>query len=100
MTTKSGLTAAAIGVIVRGLSPVIREQFARRDDRLAALDARLAALESQPQLKWMGVWREGQPYAEANLVTRRGLWMATRVTAARPGEDDSWKLIVKELRPE
>ena len=39
-------------------------------ERVKALELRIKELESRPQLKWAGVHHDGQPYAEAQLVTR------------------------------
>ena len=64
----------------------------------ARLEARIAALESRPLLKWAGTFVEGQEYAEAQLVTRSGsLWLstaATKTTLGTPGSD--WRLVVKK----
>jgi hypothetical protein len=68
-----------------------------RNDRIAALETKIAELESRPFPKWAGVFTEGQSYGECSLVTDKGaLWVATRDTAERPGAPASgWRLIVK-----
>jgi hypothetical protein len=59
---------------------------------------RVAALESRPQgVKYGGIWKSGETYAEGQLTTHAGgLWLATSPTTFAPGAEDSgWKLIVK-----
>jgi hypothetical protein len=77
------------GVTVR----LVKAQKERAD----TLEARVKELEAQPRLKYAGVHIDGQPYSEAQLVTRAGsLWistMATRTTPGTPGSD--WQLVVK-----
>jgi hypothetical protein len=90
MSTDATL-AAAIG-------DVMREALASRDAQIAALDKRVAQLESAPPApRWLGVWRRDNHYAVGDLVTDRGgLWLACRASSARPGTPDSgYQLIVK-----
>lgn len=65
--------------------------------KIATLEARIAALESRPQLKWAGIFVDGDTYPECALVTRSGsLWLAQRATATTPGSEGSdWRLVVK-----
>jgi hypothetical protein len=66
---------------------------------LPLLEQRIAALEAQPRIRYVGTWRESELYAEANLVTDRGgLWLARTATYRRPGDNDDWQLIVKSGR--
>ena len=68
-----------------------------RNEKIAALEARVAQLESRPISKWCGTWAP-KGYSEGNLVTRSGgLWLAMRDTSDTPGSaPDSWRLIVKK----
>ena len=61
------------------------------------LQARIAALEARPELKYAGVFEQGAAYREGVLVTRSGsLWMCLRETRAAHGSDpEKWRLIVK-----
>jgi hypothetical protein len=61
------------------------------------LQARIAALEARPELKYGGVFEQGAAYREGTLVTRSGsLWLALRETRAAPGSDpEKWRLVVK-----
>jgi hypothetical protein len=79
-----GITAAVDGPRVAG--------------KIATLEARIAALESRPQLTWAGVHAAGTTYPECALVTRGGsLWLAQRTTATTPGSEGSdWRLVVKQ----
>lgn len=46
-----------------------------------------------------GVFRPGETYERGLLTTWDGcLWMSKRNTAAKPGTDDSWTLVVKRGR--
>jgi hypothetical protein len=73
-----------------------------RNQRLDALEARVAELEQRPSLKYIGVWREGEDYVAGDAVTDHGsLWIA-RVNhiKSRPGTDGigGWQLAVKKGR--
>ena len=52
---------AVVGTIKRALQP--------HTDRLDALDRHLQVVESQPQVKYLGVHVEGEVYHEANLIS-------------------------------
>ena len=75
----------------------IKLRLAQRDSRLDALQRRVEELEQRPQVRWMGVYQDGQQYAVGTLVTRSGsLWLATERTGGVPGKEGSgWKLVVK-----
>ena len=67
----------------------------------APLHARINVLEARPVkgVSWAGVFTPDQIYAEGELVTRSGLWLALKSTAATPGSDPTcWKLICKQGR--
>jgi len=49
---------------------VVADSETDSTERVKALELRIKELESRPQLKWAGVHHDGQPYAEAQLVTR------------------------------
>lgn len=98
---RSGLTSAAISIIASSLAPVIKELLKMRDDRIAALEARVVELEQRPELKWAGIFDPMRAYAAGSLVTRSGsLWLATALTAQQPGSSADWKLICKQGRVE
>jgi hypothetical protein len=58
---------------------------------------RIEQLEQRPELKHVGVWREGKAYRVNNLVTAKGgMWICRRATkTARPGQSNCWELVVK-----
>lgn len=63
---------------------------------IAPLQRRVAELESRPQLKHCGTWKESEMYTPANLVTDKGsLWICKSATHKRPGDSGDWQLIVK-----
>jgi hypothetical protein len=100
-----------LDTIASGLATVLKELFAPRDTRIEALErrcadlefqttqsaARLKSLEARPELKYAGVFREGQRYSAGSLITRSGsLWLCEQDTDLEPGTALSgWKLIVK-----
>jgi hypothetical protein len=65
-------------------------------DRIAALEAQLAAVE-QRGFNYRGVWRAGEIYEAGCYTTDHGsMWHANRATRERPGGPDSgWTLCVK-----
>jgi len=65
--------------------------------RFESLEQRVAALELRPIPVYRGVHQEGKSYLANSLTTRAGgLWIALKATAAVPGTDASWRLIVKQ----
>jgi hypothetical protein len=72
----------------------------RCEDALAALDARIKALEVNPAWQYRGTFDEGSWYDPNELVTHAGsLWFCRRRTNTPPGDADSgWTLIVKRGR--
>ena len=50
------------------------------------LAQRVAALEARPELKYLGVWKDGSVYREGAAVTHDGsLWIAKGDTIEQPG---------------
>jgi len=67
--------------------------------RIGALEARIKALEERPTVKYRGVFDGVSEYRSGDAVTHRGtLWFCSQDTKGRPGEADSWRLMVKEGR--
>jgi hypothetical protein len=87
------MTDDELKAIIRGIVPPLKKH-------IAELSARLTQVENRPLLKWCGPFREGQPYAEAQLVTKSGdLWVSTRATSSIPGTSGSdWRLVVRRGR--
>jgi hypothetical protein len=84
--------------VLKGLCDIVREYVGRSlDARCAPLEARIKELEARGELKYCGVWREGDEYARGNFVTTSGsLWHAEANTTSRPGTDSTWRLAVKQ----
>lgn len=81
------------------LAKATREFFTKamksRDDRLAALEARLAQVEAGG-IKYLGVWKPDTLYAKGSFATRQGsVWHANCETYATPGASPDWTLAVK-----
>ncbi len=67
-----------------------------RDERFAAIEARVAALAAEKGIAYRGVWESGETYEPGDYVTDKGgLWHANETTRSRPGTDGSWQLAVK-----
>ena len=66
--------------------------------RMQPLHDRIKELEGRPQIEYKGVWRCGEVYPVASLVTHAGsMWFATNQTNAKPGSGPGcgWSLSVK-----
>jgi hypothetical protein len=82
------LAAGVIDVIKRTIDPLKME--------IAALRHEVGELKARPKQTWAGTHSKNVRYAEASIVTRGGsLWIATRETAATPGESPDWTMILK-----
>ena len=65
----------------------------------AALERRVADLETRPTMSYCGVWKEGAAYQRGDFVTHDGsVWHAWQQTAERPGTSEAWQLAVKRGR--
>jgi hypothetical protein len=84
--------------VVEKFTEQLNAKNIERNERIAALEQKVAQLEARPLPKWCGVFEDGKAYSEASLITDRGsLWLATRDTAQRPGDAGSgWRLVVKK----
>ena len=72
-----------------------------RNTRLDGLEARIAAIESEPRaLSYAGTFQENRTFEKNTAVTHRGsLWVSVRATSGEPGSDDSgWLLACKRGR--
>jgi len=74
----------------------------KRDDAIRMLKDRIEQLEAREPggVVWAGVHEVERQYAEGQLVTKRGLWLALKPTRTTPGTDPSaWRLIVRDTSP-
>ena len=90
--------------LAKALAPVIKrytEESMRRTlgpvfQRLEILEAKIAELESRPELKHCGIWKPDKVYKANALVTMNGgLWLALKGNKQRPVSSSAWQLIVK-----
>jgi hypothetical protein len=82
------IAAALIDIIAANIKPLAA--------RLEEQQRRIAVLERQPALKFVGPYRDGTHYLAGSITQRQGLWLAEADTHATPGEADSgWRLILK-----
>jgi hypothetical protein len=85
--------------IARGVAAVMRQKITPLLERIGALEAQAAALESaQKDFGFVGVWRQGEVYRRGNFVTDAGsLWHCQKMdTRSRPGSNSvEWRLVTK-----
>ena len=62
---------------------------------LKGLNAAVADLKAQPNLKYAGVWKPDTAYGKGTLITDHGsLWYANNATCERPPGGE-WRLMAK-----
>lgn len=69
--------------------------------RCAAIEARLAEIESRPSMAYRGVWDRGMEYHRGDVCTHQGSSWHCELDAAtglQPGEGLGWKLMAKRGR--
>jgi hypothetical protein len=71
-----------------------------RDEAVALLEERFAAVVVQTLADWhRDTFVPGEAYERGNVVAwDGGTWVAMRQTKAKPGTDDSWKIVAKRGR--
>jgi hypothetical protein len=71
----------------------------RLEQQINELQGRIATLEAQPSLKYLGVWKTGT-YSAGSFVTDHGaMWHCNVAAASRPGEDGDWTMCAKSGQP-
>lgn len=98
-----GFVAAVLQDISKRIGAVLqkdRERGSVLEERISGLEKRITELEARPSVKYLGIWTEGDRYADSDFVTDRGsLWACCRTgTTARPGDNDDWQLAAKRGR--
>lgn len=86
--------------VARVTHEYVQAQLKPLKSLVAALEERVQALESRPELEHKGPWRQGRAYGTGNLVQHSGAcWLALDATTAKPGGPDeasrAWRLIAK-----
>jgi len=80
----------------------VEHRLAEVESQAALADARVKAVESRPALEYLGTWTEGRGYVRGSVVTLGGsLWIQHKaaVSVARPGTAEgaaAWTLAVKK----
>jgi hypothetical protein len=85
------IAGALIDIIAANIKPLAA--------RLEEQQRRIAVLERQPALKFVGPYRDGTHYLAGSITQRQGLWLAEVDTHTAPGSDGTWRLIVKQGKP-
>jgi hypothetical protein len=82
---------------VRPLLATYRYKMEETRDLIVALEARIAALERKPHLKFTGVYQPGRLYQPGDAATYQGgLWICKAATTGQPNQDFAgWQLAVK-----
>lgn len=71
----------------------VKDHVARH---VAKLDARIKELEARTEMKYVGVFEDGQDYKPGHMATHGGsLWHCNSPTRERPGTTKAWTLAVK-----
>lgn len=88
----------SLGVMIVTVRAMASELKSFVSQTLAPLEARLAALEARPELKYAGVWKQGETYAPGSLATHHGsLWHCHEETTTAP-PSSAWQLCAKRGR--
>jgi hypothetical protein len=81
---------------VEMVGEVLGEALRLRDERIAALEQRLAKLEESKRLSYRGVFAPAERYEAGDYVTHASsLWCCLRDTSDSPGRSASWRLAAK-----
>lgn len=65
-------------------------------EHIKTLQARIVELESRGELKYVGVFKQGQVYSKGNFATHGGsLFHCNEATMSVPGSSDAWSLCAK-----
>ena len=95
------MTKEELAALVRGITTPLKEQFAARDTRLAALEARVKQLEALPTMKDAGVWTHGRMYSAGSIVSHQGsAWICsdTHYSTGTDLDHGRFRLLVKKGR--
>jgi hypothetical protein len=78
----------------------IKKSHEAPNEKIAALERRLAVLEARPELKYVGTYSDREHYAVGNLVTSSGsLWYChIACEGIRPGTSNHFQLVAKRGR--
>jgi len=82
--------------LVSVIGDVLAEALKQRDERISALEARLAQLEGAKAAAladaFQGPWLQGKAYARGALTQRnRRVWLALVSTTEQPGASSDWR---------
>lgn len=82
----------------RDVVAAIKESQQVLQNQIAALEARIMEMEKHvAEIKYTGVWRDGETYKRGNSCTHDGsIWIALRDTEGKPGQSLEWQLAVRK----
>ena len=91
------ITPALVLTLLDEATKVTAEALKQRDAVIKRLEARVDELESRGNLKYCGVYKNGQMYYLGNFVTHGGsVWHCNGPTLDTPGQGSAWTLAVKQ----
>jgi hypothetical protein len=87
------LAAEIANLVQRHVASALKQ----RDDKIAALEARIVDSEKQAaEFRYRGVWQPGETYKKNNFITFDGsVWVCLRETEGKPGQSLDWQLAVR-----
>ncbi len=92
----SGMSEAEAKAILENVRRFVQPAFDQVAGRLAALEAAQAKSLADA---YQGTYLTAKRYERGQLCTHAGsLWLCLAETTQRPGDDGSWRLIVKAGR--
>jgi hypothetical protein len=93
------LLSRGLQSLLGGLGTVLKEEYAKRDVRIDALEIHVRALREkalQPSMQWGGDHEVGRLYTAGEVVRKHGLWLCLQSTESTPGTDPSaWLLALR-----
>lgn len=97
--SKKPVLEGMLYVAFKTLAGCVKDDLAKRDARIEALERRFEELvrEKCVEMRYVGIWRAGW-HSPGDLVTHEGtLWYCHDRTEERPGTTEDWQLMVKRI---
>ncbi|MEP7308209.1 MAG: hypothetical protein ABJA98_22115 [Acidobacteriota bacterium] len=84
-------------IAVNVFAQSINAKNIERNEKIAALETKVAELETRTAVDYVGIWLEKYSYRKGQIVTHKGTIWFCRVdyTMEKPGTSTDWQLMVK-----